>query len=63
MFETQDKGFGLGKWVYAFFVLMAIYGVSTLFPRTPWIARLGLLLAGIGIGIAKAKIKKARREL
>lgn len=62
MFEQQDKGFGLGRWVYWFFGLLAIYAVTTLFPATSSIARFGLFLAYVGVGIAWQQIKRSRKD-
>lgn len=61
MFEQQDKGFGMGKWVYWFFGLFAVYGVSTLFPKGSWIARAGLFLAWIGIGVGRMQFRKINK--
>ncbi len=59
---NYDQGLGLGKWLYWFIGVMAVYGLLTMFPENKIAAGAAGVFAVVGIAIARHQIAKGRRE-
>jgi uncharacterized membrane protein YjjB (DUF3815 family) len=61
MFQAPNYGFGMGKWVYWFFAIMAIYGLTTLFPHNRVLAAVGGFFGAVGIAILRHQFSRLRK--